>query len=1713
MPVFLDVEARLDRAAASVAAREITSIFNALGRDVSAGLSGSLSRGLREGIGALDTSAARRQLDELQSAYARAANAEQAAAARMEASLARVAAAQARLNEVTAAYGASSSRALTANASLMASSATAAKAQRDHADAMVETEAAHSQLATSATAAAAAVTSASKVFNAVGVGSVLALGGTIAETTRKAGDFQQQMTKLGTAASVPADQLKAMSDGVLDLAGKVGYSTTELNNAMFTIAKGGFRDAAQALNVLKAAAQGANAENAPLEEVVQALTTSLHDFNVPADQAATVMSKMVAAVGLSKAPLQDFAGALHTIEPMAASLGLKLEDLWGTLAQITQSGTSADQGAQWMANAMRSLSGAQGPARDAMAQLGISADDVSQHLSERGLAGTLQYLSDTVMRHFADANHVQVGELRQAAQASANANAMIAQMSPAAQEAAKAYQANQMGSRQYTMAVRQATAADKEKMLQFQHLIDISDGFGKRFANGRQTLESYTQAMNELTGTQEAAQVALQVTGDHAQETNDKINQIATTYTNADGSVKGFNETQETLNAKMRDAHAAFGAAAAEIGSAFVPVMTDVANIAKTVGDTLAQHPAIAHAVVDALEAVGGAWLTIKAINIVSTILSPIVSSLGSMVAEEDAATAAAGRLSGALSTIGKGAALGIGAQLGGQALQDATQGNDFLHSAAVVGTDAATGAVAGGTIGSIIPGIGTGIGAGVGAVIGGGVGIYNQLTGDGHARGGAVHGHGPKGIDSVLTWLAPGEHVLTHHDVAALGGHPAIYAMRNALHRAGGGAIPGGGMPQLDTTGAQVDTIAVAQAVAQMFPGVTNFGMYRSPDGFNEHSSGEAVDCMTSNKATGDAIVRFALTNAAQFGVEYCLWQQRQWNPDGTSSMMADRGSATQNHMDHVHIRTAGGGYPVGGGPGAAGAGSMPSGTSRTPAPAAMGGSFSLAGGGGFGGGGLGGGIPAGGVAGVGPGGQQGYYMADPTKVEAAQNRITDLNNEIHDLEEKRSELSATAKQSERDRLDHEIESKQRELTTAESRLQQAQRGEFHAMRGGGGGRGGGMNGLPVSLPDNFGLNEGLPGVAKWAISFLEDLALAPIENAVMAALGGGAGGAGGAGGGALGPLTGGPLGGPGFGGGAGEPDWDAIAQGESGGDWHINTGNGYYGGLQFTQSSWEAAGGLQYAQRADLATPEQQKAVANRLYQMQGPGAWPNTFKYKGGGGPSVGGGGGAAPSAGSGSGLKTAGPVPKTASPGGGAAVSGGSGGGFHPWWTSSPAAAPAQDPHDSFYKQWYQPKPDMNLSGLPPDVMAWARDHGMVGPDGNYVGPMPFTSDRSVRPPEHVTPFGGAADAPHPAAPPAGPTYGPPSHLPSSAFTDTPAHVDPPSLLPSSRQGFDFGGSGSGGRYARGGIVGYFANGGPSGTDTIPAWLSPGEFVMNSKATQQFLPYLQMWNAGHYDEGTPTPLQQPAGPAPAIPAAPKTAAPNNKQQQQQSPLSAGQPSLKAEEGLKAMQQPGGAPGAADQPQGALGSDIHNLPGLAQPGGQDPNQQPGQGLPASQGIGFGGGILGSVEGAAESAASMAANAFAPGSGSAASSVMSIAFQEINRAASYGAQLGGIAVEGLLEAALPGSGSTGGDWMKTIPGRLLAGVAGVRPTGQNTAGNTQGVNPPSQAPGGDQPNIGQMFNGDVHVHAQNPNEFANWGNRQGEMAQNTYASSTAGR
>ncbi|MEU8959745.1 transglycosylase family protein [Streptomyces sp. NPDC048518] len=86
---------------------------------------------------------------------------------------------------------------------------------------------------------------------------------------------------------------------------------------------------------------------------------------------------------------------------------------------------------------------------------------------------------------------------------------------------------------------------------------------------------------------------------------------------------------------------------------------------------------------------------------------------------------------------------------------------------------------------------------------------------------------------------------------------------------------------------------------------------------------------------------------------------------------------------------------------------------------------------------------------------------------------------------------------------------------------------------------------------------------------------------------------------------------------------EWDAVAQCESGGNWSINTGNGFQGGLQFSPSTWAAYGGTKYAPSADKASKAQQIEIGEKVLAGQGKGAWPSCGVGLSGASPSSGGG----------------------------------------------------------------------------------------------------------------------------------------------------------------------------------------------------------------------------------------------------------------------------------------------------------------------------------------------------------------------------------------------------------------------------------------------------------------------------------------------------------
>jgi hypothetical protein len=126
---------------------------------------------------------------------------------------------------------------------------------------------------------------------------------------------------------------------------------------------------------------------------------------------------------------------------------------------------------------------------------------------------------------------------------------------------------------------------------------------------------------------------------------------------------------------------------------------------------------------------------------------------------------------------------------------------------------------------------------------------------------------------------------------------------------------LPPGVAPE---KGLQVDTIRVARAISVLFPQITTIGGWR-PDALKWHPNGLAIDVMIPDPDSpegielGNQIAGFALANAKRWNIDDVIWRHAIYMGPKSGQYMAEVGSETANHYDHVHIATNGGGYPTG--------------------------------------------------------------------------------------------------------------------------------------------------------------------------------------------------------------------------------------------------------------------------------------------------------------------------------------------------------------------------------------------------------------------------------------------------------------------------------------------------------------------------------------------------------------------------------------------------------------------------------------------------------------------------------------------------------------------------------------------------------------------------------------------------------------------------------
>lgn len=398
---------------------------------------------------------------------------------------------------------------------------------------------------------------------------LMGLGGAAAvvagATIKMAGDFDQSTRRLVTSANETDANLGMVRDGILGMAGSVGYSADALANAMYKIESGG-QHGADGLKVLQAAAEGAKTENANLTTVGDAVTTMLIDYHGKADDAATITSKMVQATASGKMTFEELAGALSAVAPVASAAHVSMDDMLGTLASMTSHGISAEQATQNMADAIRHLQNPTSIMRNEMNLLGLNADDVASKLGDRGLSGTMQLLQGAIGKAMPPGTEKVFLDMKSA----------VASASPAVQDLAQKVMDGSLSMKDFSKAAKDLDPISAKQAQSFATLAGTTHQLGTETKTGEQVLQTYGGALAKAMGDATGLKVALMTTGENAGYTNDAIARISETTTEAGGHVKGWAEIQQEFNVKLSQAEHGLGAMAIAIGEKLLPVVTPI---------------------------------------------------------------------------------------------------------------------------------------------------------------------------------------------------------------------------------------------------------------------------------------------------------------------------------------------------------------------------------------------------------------------------------------------------------------------------------------------------------------------------------------------------------------------------------------------------------------------------------------------------------------------------------------------------------------------------------------------------------------------------------------------------------------------------------------------------------------------------------------------------------------------------------------------------------------------------------------------------------------------------------------------------------------------------------------------------------------------------------------------------------------------------------
>ncbi|MFD0405624.1 phage tail tape measure protein [Kitasatospora sp. NPDC127116] len=415
------------------------------------------------------------------------------------------------------------------------------------------------------------------VLTKVGTATAVAGVAIAGVSLKMAGDFEASMVKLTTTAGESQANLQMVSEGVKRIAVETGTATRELADGMYLVESAGFHGA-DGLTVLKAAAEGARAEQAPLAEVSNAVTSALKSYHLAADQSTTITNQMIAAVGSGKTTFGEFAGSLATVLPIASAAHVSFAEVGGAIATLTNHGTSAREATQELAFSIRSLQAPNNVAIQEMQRLGLSSNDVSAKLGERGLTGTIDLLQRTILEHMGPSGMVLLNVFNTSRQAAQDANTMIASMPKSLQSVAQEFLSGKVTLGEWRQQLKALPTDQANLAAQFANLVNKSQGFNQQLKNGGPSEETFNASMKKMMGGAVGLNTALMLGGESMADFEKNVKTVGKASQQTGEDIHGWEEITHTFNFQMSQLKERLETAAITIGTKLIPVVLKVVD-------------------------------------------------------------------------------------------------------------------------------------------------------------------------------------------------------------------------------------------------------------------------------------------------------------------------------------------------------------------------------------------------------------------------------------------------------------------------------------------------------------------------------------------------------------------------------------------------------------------------------------------------------------------------------------------------------------------------------------------------------------------------------------------------------------------------------------------------------------------------------------------------------------------------------------------------------------------------------------------------------------------------------------------------------------------------------------------------------------------------------------------------------------------------------